>query len=106
MPATSTLDSPHPITDRARKHKDGSVLLSISADRVCKLNGVGALTWMILEDTAACLTLDEIVRALEDEFDAINAEGEVRYEVRTSNCARIPTDFSTKWPRWVYFRCR
>jgi hypothetical protein len=45
------------------------------------LNGVGALTWMILEDTAACLTLDEIVRALEDEFDAINAEGEVRYEV-------------------------
>ena len=81
MPATSTLDSPHPITDRARKHKDGSVLLSISADRVCKLNGVGALTWMILEDTAACPTLDEIVRALEDEFDAINAEGEVRYEV-------------------------
>jgi hypothetical protein len=81
MPVTPTLDSPHPITDRARKHKDGSVLLSISADRVCKLNGVGALTWMILEDTAAGLTLDEIVRALEDEFVAINAEGELRYEV-------------------------
>ena len=80
MPVTSTLD-PHPITDRARKHKDGSVLLSISADRVCKLNGVGALTWMILEDIPAGLTLDEIVRALEDEFVAINAEGELRYDV-------------------------
>ncbi|HEU4832890.1 MAG TPA: hypothetical protein VFS90_00690, partial [Pyrinomonadaceae bacterium] len=37
MSTTSTLDSLHPITDRARKHKDGSVLLSIAEDRVCKL---------------------------------------------------------------------
>jgi hypothetical protein len=81
MATTSTLDSPHPISDRARKHKDGSVLLSISADRVCKLNGVGALTWMILEDIPAGLTLDEIVLALEDEFQTINAEGDLRYEV-------------------------
>ena len=68
-------------TDRARKHKDGSVLLSIAEDSICKLNGVGALTWMILEDTRDGLTLDEIVRALEHEFEAINLEGELRYEV-------------------------
>jgi transglutaminase superfamily protein/coenzyme PQQ synthesis protein D (PqqD) len=68
-------------TDRARKHKDGSVLLSIAEDSVCKLNGVGALTWMILEDTREGLSLDEIVRTLEHEFAAINTEGELRYDV-------------------------
>jgi Transglutaminase-like superfamily/Coenzyme PQQ synthesis protein D (PqqD) len=73
--------SPHPITDRARKHKDGGVLLSIAEDRVCKLNGVGALTWMILEDARDDLSLEDIVRALEHEFAAINAEGELLYEV-------------------------
>jgi len=73
--------SPMSPTDRARKHKDGSVLLSIAEDSVCKLNGVGALTWMILEDTRDGLNLDEIVRALEHEFAAINAEGELRYDV-------------------------
>ena len=77
----STLDCPHPITDRARRYKDGSVLLSIAEDRVCKLNGVGALTWMILEDISARLSLEEIVCALEQQFDAINAEGELLYEV-------------------------
>lgn len=80
-PRISTLDCPHPITDRARRHKDGSVLLSIAEDRVCKLNGVGALTWMILEDVTDGLSLEEIVCALEQQFDAINAEGELLYEV-------------------------
>lgn len=80
-PRTSTLDCPHPITDRARKHKDGSVLLSMAEDRVCKLNGVGALTWMILEDITEGLRIEEIVCALEQQFDAINDEGELRYEV-------------------------
>ena len=80
-PRVSTLDCPHPITDRARRHKDGSVLLSITEDRVCKLNGVGALTWMILEDITGGLSLEEIVRALERQFDAINTEGELLYEV-------------------------
>ena len=69
------------ITDIARQHKDGSVLLSIAEDRVCKLNGVGALTWTILEDSDAGLTLEQIVGALEQQFDAINAEGALRYEV-------------------------
>jgi hypothetical protein len=81
MRITSTLDAPHSITERARKHRDGSVLLSIAADRVCKLNGVGALTWMVLEETSAGLRLEEIVQALEREFEAINGEGELRYEV-------------------------
>ena len=81
MPTTSTLNSPHRHTDRVLEHKDGSVLLSIAEDRVCRLNGVGALTWMILEDIPASLTLDEIVRALEQQFDAINAEGELCYQV-------------------------
>ena len=57
------------------------MLLSIAEDRVCKLNGVGALTWMILEDVSDGLTLDEIVGALEHQFDAINAEDELLYEV-------------------------
>lgn len=78
---TSTPDSPHPNTERVRKHRDGSVLLSIAEDRICKLNGVGALTWMILQDTPTSLTLDEIVRALEQQFEAINSEGELLYEV-------------------------
>ena len=81
MPTTATLDSPHPHTDRVLEHKDGSILLSIAKDRVCKLNGVGALTWMVLEDIPASLTLDEIVQALEQQFDAINAEGELCYQV-------------------------
>ena len=57
------------------------MLLSIAEDRVCKLNGVGALTWMILEDVSDGLTLDEIAGALEQQFDAINAEDELLYEV-------------------------
>ena len=81
MPKRSTPDSPRPNTTRAREHKDGSIVLSIAEDRVCKLNGVGALTWMVLEDIPASLTLDEIVCALEQQFDAINAEGELLYDV-------------------------
>ena len=80
-PRISTLDCPQAITDKARRHKDGSVLLSIAEDRVCKLNGVGALTWMILEDVTVGLSLEEIVCALERQFDAINAEGELLYQV-------------------------
>jgi transglutaminase superfamily protein/coenzyme PQQ synthesis protein D (PqqD) len=57
------------------------VLLSIAEDRVCKLNGVGALTWMILEDNSTGLSPEEIVSALEQQFEAINREGELLYEV-------------------------
>src|SRR5215212_5962942 len=78
---TTTVGHSHPHTERVRRHKDGSVLLSITEDRICKLNGVGALTWMVLEGAATRLSLDQIVHALEQQFDAINFEGELRYEV-------------------------
>ena len=81
MTATAPLHFSHPMTERVRRHKDGSVLLSIAEDRICKLNGVGALTWMVLEDIPVSLSLDEIVGALEERFQAINAEGELRYDV-------------------------
>lgn len=68
-------------TDRAQRHKDGSILLSIADDRICKLNGVGALTWMVLEETPTGLTVEEVVRELSKQFAAINAEGQLRYEV-------------------------
>ena len=68
-------------TEKARRHKDGSVLLSIADDRICKLNGVGALTWIVLEKNPAGLTVDDVVRELGEEFEAINAEGQLRYEV-------------------------
>ena len=57
------------------------MLLSIAEDRICKLNGVGALTWMILEDRPGGLALDQIVNSLAQQFDSINAEGELVYEV-------------------------
>jgi len=78
---TSTIVAARPYTERVRKHKDGSVLLAILEDRICKLNGVGALTWMILEEHLNGLRLDEIVDALQQQFEAISAEGELRYEV-------------------------
>ena len=57
------------------------MLLSIADDRICKLNGVGALTWMILEENPVGLTVDDVVQQLSDQFGVINAEGELRYEV-------------------------
>lgn len=80
-PAVSIEDLPRPYTDRARKHKDGSVLLSVENDRICRLNGVGALTWMILEEAEADLSINEVVLRLRQQFDAINAEGELSYAV-------------------------
>jgi hypothetical protein len=73
--------SAHAYTERAKRHKDGSVLLSIADDRICKLNGVGALTWMILEENPEGMSVDEVVHELTEQFEAINSEGELRYEV-------------------------
>ncbi len=79
---TSSPQIPAPsFTEKVKKHKDGSVLLSIADDRICKLNGVGALTWMILEENPIGLSLDDVVRELSGQFDAINAEGQLQYEV-------------------------
>ena len=62
LPTTSTPAPVHTYTAKARRHKDGSVLLSIADDRICKLNGVGALTWMILEESPAGQTIGEVVK--------------------------------------------
>lgn len=68
-------------TEKALRHKDGSVLLSVADDRICKLNGVGALTWMVLEGNPAGLSVEDVVRELSGQFEAINAEGRLRYDV-------------------------
>jgi len=81
MPAPSTPTPALDYTAIAKRHKDGSVLLSIADDRICKLNGVGALTWMILEESSAGLSVDEVVDGLSAQFEAINSEGELLYDV-------------------------
>lgn len=68
-------------TETAQSHKDGSVLLSVADDRICKLNGVGALTWIVLEEHRRGVSLDDVVQELLAQFDAINAEGQLRYDV-------------------------
>ena len=78
---SSTPISAHSYTEKARRHKDGSVLLSIADDRICKLNGVGALTWMVLEENPAGVSVDEVAGELNAQFDAINAEGQLHYDV-------------------------
>lgn len=93
---TASILSTHPITDKVRKHKDGTVLLSIAEDRICKLNGVGALTWMILEDKQRSVSVGDVVCALEDTFVGINAEGELRYEVPREQLHSDTTRFLSK----------
>jgi len=91
----STLGT-HPITDKLRRHKDGTVLLSIAEDRICKLNGVGALTWIILEDKQRSVSVDEVVCALESTFQSINSEGELHYEVPRAQLQSDTTHFLSK----------
>ena len=69
-----------PLSVVAKKHRDGSVVLSTTSDRIFKLNGVGALTWTVLEQGANALCLDEVVDELYRQFEKINRGGEVRYE--------------------------
>ena len=80
--ATSATTTAAPsYTEKAQRHKDGSVLLSVSNDRICKLNGVGALTWMVLEVNRNGISLDSVVAELTRQFEAINTEGQLRYDV-------------------------
>ena len=65
----------------AEKHRDGIVLLSTSDDCICKLNGIGALTWLVLEQNDSAMTVDEVVSELFYEFEKINAGGEAVYDV-------------------------
>jgi hypothetical protein len=80
--ATATSVAPlNPFSVVARNHRDGTVLLSAANDRLFKLNGVGALTWIVLEQSPQPLRLNEIVRELYAQFENMNAGGEARYEV-------------------------
>ncbi|HEY2964349.1 MAG TPA: lasso peptide biosynthesis B2 protein [Pyrinomonadaceae bacterium] len=76
-----TLATTQPFSIIATKHRDGSVLLSAANDRIFKLNGVGALTWSVLEQSHVALGLSELVQELCAQFAAINAGGEMQYDV-------------------------
>ena len=95
-PQQTITHSTHPNTDSVRKHKDGSILLSISGNRICKLNGAGAMTWVVLEGSTRALTAAEIVRALRRQFDSINREGELLYEVSPEQLQRDTVRFLTR----------
>lgn len=73
--------SPVPFSIVAKKHHDGCVLLSTANDRIFKLNGVGALTWLVLEQNPNALSLEEVVDELHRQFENINHTAEMRYEV-------------------------
>lgn len=76
-----TITTTQPFASIARKHRDGSVLLSATNDRIFKLNGVGALTWSVLEQSRRPLCVDELVQELCTQFEHVNAVGEMHYDV-------------------------
>ena len=76
-----TIATTQPFASIARKHRDGSVLLSAANDRIFKLNGVGALTWSVLEQSQGPLCVDEVVQELCTLFERVNAGGEMHYDV-------------------------
>lgn len=82
LPITSPPSNGLLLTTIAKKHRDGSLLLSVADDRICKLNCVGTLTWMIIEQSETALSVGQIVRELDRQFVAINATGELWYDVQ------------------------
>jgi len=78
----ATLSNTNPFSVIAHKHRDGSVLLSAANDRIFKLNGVGALTWSVLEQSRRPLGIGELVQELCAQFEVINAGGELKFDVR------------------------
>ena len=91
--ATTALRSPFSIL--AKKHRDGSVVLSTTTDRIFKLNGVGALTWTVLEQSATTLSLDEVVDELHRQFENINRDGERHYEIAREQLSMDTARFLT-----------
>ena len=82
LPASITTTAPTiPFAAVAKKHRDGSVVLSTASDRIFKLNGVGALTWTVLEQSGSALSVAELVDELYREFEHVNRDGEMRYEI-------------------------
>ena len=53
----------------AGQHRDGIVVLSAAHDRIFKLNGVGALTWTIIEQSPRALSVADVVETLATRFD-------------------------------------
>jgi len=90
---TTTTAPAIPLSVIAKKHRDGSVLLSTTADRIFKLNGVGALTWIVLEQSANALNLDEVVGELHRQFEDINGVGEMRFETSLEQLRTDTTRF-------------
>jgi len=86
----------HRYSEKVRRHKDGSVLLSITDDRICKLNNVGAITWMVFQEADTALKIDEVVCRLEEQFQLINAEGEYSYEVTSEQLRADTASFLSK----------
>lgn len=96
---SATMTSPNiatatqPFALIARKHRDGSVLLSAANDRIFKLNGVGALTWAVLEQSASPLSVDDVVQELCTQFARLNASGEMQYEVSAAQLRQDTSRF-------------
>ncbi|HKX26960.1 MAG TPA: lasso peptide biosynthesis B2 protein [Blastocatellia bacterium] len=96
MNETATILSSLSQTAIATEVKDGSVLLSIDGDLMCRLNGVGAMIWIVLEKSDADLTLTEIVNSLSAQFESINREGQLHYEVTPDRLRRDVEKFVRK----------
>ena len=80
LATSATTASSVPLSIVARKHRDGSVVLSTASNRIFKLNGVGAITWAVLEQRANALSLKDVVDELQRQFEEMNREGEMRYD--------------------------
>ena len=94
LPISVTHTAPSvPFSAVARKHRDGSVVLSTASDRIFKLNGVGALTWTVLEQGVNALSVDEVVDELQRQFENINRAGEMRYEISREQLSTDTTRF-------------
>ena len=78
---STTIASTQPFALVAGKHRDGSVLLSAANDRIFKLNGTGALTWTVLEQSRVPLCLEEVVQELCVQFERLNAAAEMQFDV-------------------------
>jgi hypothetical protein len=82
LPASATTSAASvPFAIVAKKHRDGSVVLSTASDRIFKLNGVGALTWTVLEQSESALSVEELVDELDRQFENVNRDGEMRYDI-------------------------
>ena len=94
LPASvTTTPPPIPFAVVAKRHRDGSVVLSTAGDRIFKLNGVGALTWTVLEQSNNAVSLEELVDELCRQFENINHDGELRYEISRDQLRTDTTRF-------------